>query len=59
MTNPLKNLLAEIERAREKAKKEWMETGSSVIAERRIGEISAFEFIIDRLKSILEFKDES
>jgi len=60
MIRQIKDLLAEIERAKEKAIKEWMETGSSNIAAQRIGEKETFEFVIDRLKSILAaMKDES
>ena len=53
MGNPIKNLLAETETARENAKKHWMTT-DGVEAARWIGEMCAFDFVIDRLKSILE-----
>ena len=50
--NSIKNLLTEIERARENAKKHWMIT-DGVEAARWVGEACAFDFVIDRLKSIL------
>ena len=57
--NKIKNLLAEIERSKAMAIKQWIETDSTEAA-RWIGEICAFDFVIDRLKSILEaIKDES
>ncbi len=59
MSNPIKDLLAEIERAKKKSVKGWMTT-DGIEAARWIGETCAFEFVIARLKSILAaMKDES
>ncbi len=59
MSNPIKDLLAEIERARDKAVKQWMMPDNAEVA-RWIGEVGAFDFVIDRLKSILAaIEDES
>jgi len=52
MIKQIKNLLAEIERAKEKSVKGWMTT-DGIEGARWIGETCAFEFVIDRLKAIL------
>ena len=51
----IKNLLTEIERARNQSVKEWMENqiDDDDEALARMGEVSAFDFVIHRLKSIL------
>ena len=53
MNKAIKNLLAEIERAKKEAITEWMTTKDKFTRTRRSGEAYAFEFVIDRLKSIL------
>ena len=57
MNNPIKDLLAEIEKAGEKAIKQWMATTDEATAALRIGEANVFKFVIDRLKSIIEAKE--
>lgn len=59
MIRQIKDLLAEIERAKDNAIKQWMVSDGVAVA-RWIGEACAFDFVIDRLKSILEsIKNES
>lgn len=55
---PIKDLLAEIERARGESVHQWMATDGDKAAYHS-GEAAAFAFIIDRLKSILAALDES
>ena len=50
--NKIKDLLAEIERAKKEAITEWMTTTGDEAA-RWIGETMAFDFVIARLKAIL------
>ena len=53
----VKDLLAEIEKTKKEAMKQWMGTKNDVAA-RYMGETWAFDFVINRLKSILAAIDD-